>query len=270
MRWRIRGHSNNFATGPSCARDAGAQPPGANRATARYVINGSGLIARAFAPFAQQLEGVCIHAAGVANSSCVDAREFARERECLQVALCDAPPAQPFVYFSTCSIEDPDLQASGYVKHKHAMENLVRTRANHLILRLPQLAGHTSNPHTLLNYLRARILDGERFQVWTRARRNVIDVEDAARIALELVLSEHASDETINIAAPESSAMLDIVQAMERTLRRRAVFEAVDCGGSYAIDTRRSASAAKRCGVEFLPGYLGAVVDKYYGPDTHA
>lgn len=231
----------------------------------RRVIIGSGLIARAFAPHAGQLGDVCIYAAGVSNSSCSDAREFAREHQRLGAALRDAAADTLFVYFSTCSVADPDAQASGYVRHKLAMEDVTRQHARHLILRLPQLAGETPNPHTLLNYLFARIVRSERFQIWARAKRNIIDVDDVARIALDLIDVEHAAGETINVASPHSSGMVDIVRSMEQVLGHRAIFDAVERGSSYAIDTQRIAGALQRCGISFPETYLHTVIGKYYG-----
>ena len=229
------------------------------------MIVGSGLVARAFAPYADQLRDACIYAAGVSNSSCTDAREFERERARLQAAAREAPAQSLFVYFSTCSVADPDARDSAYVRHKLAMEDIARQQARHLVLRLPQLAGTTPNPHTLLNYLYARIVRSERFTVWTHARRNIIDVEDVARIGFELVAVERASGETINVAATHSSPMLEIVRAMEQTVQHHAVFDAVERGSAYAIDTLRIAAACARCAVTFAPDYLRTVIEKYYG-----
>jgi len=228
------------------------------------MIVGSGLLARAFAPHAAQRGDVCIYAAGVSNSACADAREFAREHERLGAALRDTAAQTLFVYFSTCSVADPDAQASGYVRHKLAMEDMTRRHARHLILRLPQLAGDTPNPHTLLNYLYARIVRSERFQIWSHARRNIIDVDDVARIALDLIDVEHAAGETINVANTHSSGMVEIVRTMEQVLGHRAIFDAVERGSAYPIDTQRIAAALQRCGIGFPETYLRTVIEKYY------
>src|SRR3954452_3643005 len=105
------------------------------------MIIGSGLIARAFAARESALDSICIYAAGVSNSTCRDALEFARERERLGAALAATATSNRFVYFSTCSIDDPWSASSAYVAHKVAMEVLVRGHDNHLIVRLPQIAG---------------------------------------------------------------------------------------------------------------------------------
>lgn len=234
------------------------------------MIVGSGLIARAFIRGgANALAGNCFYAAGVSNSGCKDEGEYLRERERLDAALDACPPGDRFVYFSTCSIEDPAMRESEYVRHKIRMENLVRERAGHLILRLPQVAGKTPNPHTLLNYLHARIAHSERFQVWNGAMRNIIDAADVVRIATDLIVTEDANAETINIANPRSIMMTDIVKAMERVLGVRAVFDIVDKDSGAPISTGRIAAAIERCGIVFGDAYLDGILEKYYGESDH-
>ena len=68
------------------------------------MIIGSGLLAHAFSSAFLQRKDVCIYAAGVSNSSCTDAREFAREHQRLEQALRQAIHVDAFVYFGTCSV----------------------------------------------------------------------------------------------------------------------------------------------------------------------
>jgi nucleoside-diphosphate-sugar epimerase len=228
------------------------------------MIVGSGMIARGFAPHQGALAGLCVYAAGVSNSACTDAREFGRERQRVLAAMADRPARELFVYFSTCSIGDPAAQASDYVRHKLAMEQIVAQRARHLILRLPQLAGATPNPHTLLNYLYARIVRSERFEVWRGASRNIIDVDDVVRVALDLIAHESASGETINIANTTSSSALEIVAAMEAATGHAAIFDIIERGAGYAIDTSRIQSSLRRLPLSFSDDYLRRTISKYY------
>ncbi len=232
---------------------------------AASVIVGSGVIARAFRSRIADLPGVCVYAAGVSNSGCTDAREFDREHERLSATMTQLEPHRLLVYFSTCSINDSSAQNSAYVLHKRSMEQLVAQRSRHLILRLPQLAGRTPNPHTLLNYLHARIVRSERFQVFRHAERNVIDVDDVARIVVELV-REGACAETINVACTRNVAIVDIVRCFEDVVGHRALFDIIDAGAGYAIDTSRIQAALTRCGVSFSADYLRWTLEKYYAP----
>jgi nucleoside-diphosphate-sugar epimerase len=180
-------------------------------------------------------------------------------------AIATAPAESLFLYFSTCSVEDPAVRESAYVRHKFAMEHLVRQRDRHLILRLPQLAGNTPNPHTLLNHLYARIVRSERFAVWRGATRNIIDVDDVARIVTDLVVSENACGETINVANSHSYGIPEIVRSIEEVVGHKAIFDIIDRGAGYTIDIDRIQAALHRCRVSFPEDYLPRVIRKYYG-----
>ena len=228
------------------------------------MIIGSGLLAHAFARIFLQCEDVCIYAAGVSNSSCTDVREFARERQRLEGALQQTIHVDAFVYFSTCSVADPEVLNTSYVQHKLAMEQMVRTHPRHLILRLPQVAGKTPNPHTLLNYLYARISRSESFDLWSKAKRNIIDVDDAASIAQQLMSDKSMRNKTLNIANVVAYTMTGIVSAMENFVGKRAVYDVLERGSEYQIDTSAIIPLLETAGVKFDNGYLEKIIEKYY------
>ncbi|MDD2720670.1 MAG: NAD-dependent epimerase/dehydratase family protein [Gallionella sp.] len=228
------------------------------------MIIGSGLIAHAFRPFYAHSDRVCLYAAGVSNSGCTDDQEFARERERLTAALQQAQQMDAFVYFGTCSVADPEVRGTPYVQHKLAMEQLVAAHPRYLILRLPQVAGITPNPHTLLNFLYAHIARSEAFQLWRNARRDIIDVDDVAAIARQLIDDPAARCLTVNIACPENYAMTDIVATMERVVGKRAIYKLVERGTGYQIDTHDIQPLLDKAGVQFGTGYLERVIGKYY------
>jgi nucleoside-diphosphate-sugar epimerase len=228
------------------------------------MIIGSGLLAKAFPPDYNNRDDVCIYAAGVSNSGCTDDYEFDREKERLEYALASSQEKTVFVYFSTCSIYDEELSDSAYVKHKLAMEELVANRTNHLIFRLPQVVGYTPNPHTLLNFLYARITRSERFHIWKNAQRNVIDVEDVASISAVFINDPAVRDVIINIANPENYSVLDIVTTFERVLHKKAICDYENKGGEYAIDVGQMQSVADKSGAVFDEAYLEKIISKYY------
>jgi len=229
------------------------------------MIIGSGLIARAFAPRFGASDSTWIYAAGVSNSGCTDAAEFERESARLSEALARGRNADAFVYFGTCSVDDPGSAASVYVRHKAAMERIVADHPRYLVVRLPQLAGRTPNPHTLLNYLNARISRSEAFAIWAKATRNVIDVDDAAAIVAELLRDPSRRRLTVNVANPVSHPVGEIVAAMEEAIGKPALTRIVDDGAAYAIDTSTIAPLARKLGIAFDEGYLRRVARKYYG-----
>ena len=228
------------------------------------MIIGSGLIAHAFADEYSQRENVCIYAAGVSNSRCTDASEFARERQRLDDALRQAKHVDAFVYFGTCSVADPEAQATPYVQHKLLMEQLASTHPHSLIFRLPQVAGNTPNPHTLLNFLYARISRSESFELWSGAKRNIIDVVDMAAIAEQFIADSSARNMTVNIANLVNYPMAAIVHAMERVVGKPAVYRTVERGSEYSIDTRAIYPVLEKAGVKFGNDYLEKVIGKYY------
>ena len=233
------------------------------------MIFGSGLLARAFGPQFANSATSCVYAAGVSNSNCSDQREFDREQDRLMVAMGQHRLAELFLYFGTCSANGLLASTSPYVQHKIKMEKIVEEHPRYLILRLPQTAGKTENPHTLLNYIFARIIRSERFQVWKNARRNIIDVDDAVRIAISLALEEGVRRESINVANFLDSAMVDIVELMAKVVGKKAIYDCLDRGDAYPIDTRRIREVAPRCGVIFGPKYLEIVIRKYFGSAAH-
>lgn len=240
--------------------------PNAASAAGNPVIVGSGLLAKAFARRLSGRAGLCIYAAGVSNSGCSDAREFERERARLSASLLESRDATAFIYFGTCSVGDPELLGVPYVQHKLAMEQLVARHPNHLILRLPQVAGVTPNPHTLLNFLHARISRSETFSLWRNAHRNILDVEDVAEITEQLCADPGMRRLTMNVANPISYSMPEIVRAMEQVVGKRALYDEFQRGNHYRIAVEPMLRALGAKDIGFGDDYLNRIIRKYYEP----
>jgi nucleoside-diphosphate-sugar epimerase len=229
------------------------------------MIIGSGLLAANFSSAYAQSDEVLIYAAGVSNSACTDCQEFERERALVVEALRKNSEIETFVYFSTCSVQDPDLQHTPYVVHKRAMEGLISAHPGHLVFRLPQVAGRSNNPHTLLNFLFAKIRCGERFTIWGGASRNVIDVIDVYRVARYIIDQRVLRQEIVNIANSANYSVRDIVSTFELVCGKAAIFDVIDKGKSFEIDVSRIAAHLRPAEVEFGASYLHDVLNKYYG-----
>jgi hypothetical protein len=52
---------------------------------------------------------------------------------------------------------------------------------------------------------------------------------------------------------------------METVLGHSAIFDVVDQGAGYAIDTERIGASLARCGISFSGDYLHRTISKYYG-----
>jgi nucleoside-diphosphate-sugar epimerase len=228
------------------------------------MVIGSGLLANAFTPFFLESEDICIYTAGVSNSSCTDIREFAREHQRLENALIQANNVDAFVYFGTCSIADPESLNSPYVQHKLNMEALVSTHPRSLILRLPQVAGKTSNPHTLLNYLYARISRSESFDLWGNASRNIIDVDDVALIAKQIISDNSYRRIIINIANKINYPLIKIVNTFEKVIEKNAIYNILERGCDYPIGISDIYPLLEKSGVMFDDDYLVKIIIKYY------
>ncbi len=220
----------------------------------RVEVIGDGMIGRACRLCFPDDPYITFYAAGVSNSSAVDVRDFQRERERLEASI---QPGRTLIYFGTTSASGQDTDLP-YVAHKLAMEQLVQATPSWLILRLPNVAGRTSNPHTLLNFLYARISRSERFVLQSMARRNIIDVGDVARIA-EWLLNSGARNEIVNVATPWDYTMRVIVAEFEYLAGKKAVMDISDSGTAQTIDTARIA------GFEFGRNYLRRTLTRYYG-----
>lgn len=212
------------------------------------MIVGSGVVASCL----DDRPGVILYAAGVSNSRCEDADEFKRDRERL---IDNLDRRGLFVYFSTCAAGD-----STYVTHKRELEALVKERGDYLICRLPIVAGKTTNPHTLLNYLHSRIARSERFDLIPEARRNIIDTTDIGSI-VKWLLKTGAENETVNVAAPMDYSMRQIVTAFEDLTGKRAYTREHPGSPDLLIDVSRI-KAAPMC---WSGDYLGDVLRRYYG-----
>lgn len=228
------------------------------------MIIGAGLIANAFSRLFADHPAYWIYAAGVSNSQCLDAEAFARERLQLTAALQSGKSAEAFIYFSTCSVYDPLALNSAYVLHKLEMERLVLSHARYLIARLPQVAGRTNNPNTLLNHLYSKICSGGHITSWRHASRNIIDVDDVALILTAILSDPSARQLLVNIANPRSCTVMEIISAMEHAIGRRALTSEKDAGSRYEIDTTYISPIAEKFGIAFGDDYLAAVIKKYY------
>lgn len=226
------------------------------------MILGNGLIASAFNPYFSDDESVVVFASGVSNSRETRTEAFLRERQ----MLLDAMQRERFLlYFSTCSVNDPELADAPYVIHKKEMEKLVRSTKEHAIFRLPQIVGKTPNPNTLTNYFHRQIVSGTHFQVWRHAKRNLIDIDDVTSIITHFMRNSLGNRVTENIATPLSISIPRLVEIFELVTKKKANCSIIDAGGSYSIDSVRTVALADQVGITFDDSYVEAIIRKYYG-----
>jgi nucleoside-diphosphate-sugar epimerase len=227
------------------------------------MVIGKGLVATGFSPYEKQ-EAFLVFASGVSNSKSSTPDDFRRERE-LFISSIESNRDKTVVYFSTCSVDDPDLRETSYVRHKLDMEALVRLQApRHHIFRLSNLAGVSENPNTILNFLYSRIAHGELFDCWRSSERNIIDLEDVFRIADHILQNGLFSNQLTNIANEKNYSMDYLVKSMEAFTGKRAVFKEKNRGGAFTIDISDILPVCGLLGIGFGDNYLPKLLEKYY------
>lgn len=224
------------------------------------MIIGNGLLARAFSSHAHD-DGVVVFASGVSNSNETRTEEFTRERQLLELALAEECK---LVYFSSCGVTDAHEAERPYIRHKRRMESLVLASREGYVLRLPQVVGRTDNPHTLTNFLRDRISNGERFTVWTHAERNLIDIEDVVAIGSAMIARWPVATRAVSIASTRSTPMPEMIAIFERILGRKAECTYEDKGHPMLVDSAVAREIGAGLGIDLGEGYAERTVRKYY------
>jgi len=226
------------------------------------MIVGTGLIARAFSPLYADDEATIVFASGVSNSAETSDAAFARERDLVLHHIARKP--ERLVYFGSCNVANPN-QKSAYFEHKRSMERLVGDAAFGLVIRLPQVVGATNNPNTLTNHLAHQIMTGQMVKLWTRARRNLIDIDDVVAITHHILANASAFPRRVSVASPWTLSMREILEIFESVLGRRAEAIEIDRGDDMHIDASLSEQIATDIGLDFGKDYPYRVVEKYYG-----
>jgi nucleoside-diphosphate-sugar epimerase len=228
------------------------------------MVLGNGLVANGFKKY-EHNDRFLIFASGVSNSANLEDAEFTRERELLERSIRQNKD-KIFVYFGTCSVYDHLLNQSLYVKHKLAMEKLVQDNHDHYhIFRISNLAGHTNNTHTVLNFFVQHIVSGEFFYLWRNASRNIIDIDDAYLICNEILQKDLFRNEIVNIANSSNYPVTQIVESIEERLGKKGHYELIDKGSNPEIDTETIHSLISELGIYFDSTYLCRTIKKYFG-----
>ena len=225
----------------------------------RIKIVGNGLIGHRFRSMEYKIASpITIFCSGVSNSSELRIDEYNRE----EILLRSQPKDFKIVYFSTCSIFDPDSYKSFYVNKKLEFENIVQNEfSDHLIIRLPQVVGKGGNNNNLINFFYHSILNRHIFKVQRYAYRNLIDIDDVYRFSEDIILKYSGA---INLASPANTLVLDIVKYMERLLGMSAIYQLEETGMNYKIDINRASRIINNYAVAFHDDYSFKLLRKYF------
>jgi nucleoside-diphosphate-sugar epimerase len=214
------------------------------------VIIGNGMLAKRFEEYSG-LDNIIIFASGVSDSRETKAESFGREKKLLLETLSNYPE-RDFVYFSTCSIFDPEAADTPYVKHKLAMEQLIASMTkSYYIFRVSQIIGKADNT-TLINYIINMIRNHKPFKVWRRANRNLIGLDDVFAIVDYIIKNKILKNQIINIASPNNISIIDLINLIEKVLNLKAICTVIDKGEAYSkINVDQISAIVQKLDIKF-------------------
>ena len=232
------------------------------------MIIGSGFIARNFENYSDVLKklNICLYAAGISNSQTQDKKLLEREKNRFIDFFKKFDQKKKLVYISTCSISAPSRNQNLYVLNKIYIEDLVKKNIkNFLIVRLPEVVGKNENKFSLINFLNNKIKKEEKFEIWSNAKRNIIDIEDVVSLVINLMENKNLNNSTINIANPKSYFVNEIVRNFEKLSNKKANYNLVNKGQrDWDLDTAKTLEMSKKIKVNFNENYLYKILKKYY------
>jgi nucleoside-diphosphate-sugar epimerase len=237
------------------------------------IVDGTGLLGRAFLAAGTGPDAL-VFARGVADSSCTDPAAFARETACIDDALERAATGGlRFVYFTGAPIygrfegpadeETPLRPTSAYGIHQAAAEERIRShRADHLIIRLPNVVGVGGNDHQLIPSLRRQVLAGS-VVIQQGAQRDLIAATDVVRAVLAL-LEAGVRDRTVVVASGISTPVGQLASWLAEELGAAPRFDVRDGGEEqrFSIGLLRSLAPAA---MDVPPDYARQLIAEY-GP----
>jgi len=164
-----------------------------------------------------------IFSSGVSNSNEQSTYPFQKELKLIQGYLKQLPKDSTFVYFSTTSIFDSAKSKNPYIVHKLSVEKLLdESGVNYLIVRLPNLVGFSTNPHTLTNFFADCIRNGRLIDLKSGAVRHLIDVEDLSTILNDIRNKFGKQKIIVNVETDNPLSVEQILEYLETTLNKRA------------------------------------------------
>lgn len=228
------------------------------------MVIGKGVIANRFIDYSFQSQYLIF--AGCVNDSGVTDTNFIKDEEAaVSAALEAAHDDLTFVYFSSCSILDPDAGQSLYVQHKIRMERLIQASTNKFyIFRLPQLFALSDISSSLVNYLVDAVSNQKHFELWKNAKRNLIDIDDVHDIVDEVLRRNIVANKIINVSSPYQTSVLQLVNCIERYFGLEATYTLHNKGSNYEIDVSEIGPVLRDLKIDFGAEYITKSLQKYF------
>ena len=229
------------------------------------MVIGNGLMAQAFYRYMND-DDIFIFASGVSSSKFCTAYDCAREEALLRKSLDKCGDKILFVYFSSCSIASSNLVSDIYHTHKKKMEEIIQMNAKrYAIFRLPNVVGSVVNLDTLFYYLVDKVKRQEAFELWSGAKRNIIDIDDVVNIVNNIIDDNIFINEITNVANLNDVTVDEIVYEIAKHLGADVKYSKIEYNDNYFIDTTKVHPIIDRLGLNFNANYLERIVKKYCG-----
>lgn len=221
------------------------------------------MIANAFSQYKDD-DRVIIFASGVSNSKETDETEFQREENLLK----SLDKNKLLIYFSTCSMYDPTLQNTPYVRHKICMEYIVKHNFKRsIIFRLPNVVGKTTNTNTFFSHFKENINKESEIKVDLLASRYLIDIDDLSNI-LSGIINKHKNEDVdihkkICVAFNNREMVTDIVDMMMYILGKKSPIVLTHKGCDFQFDKSEFDIHLKEIGYILPENYTYNLLKKY-------
>lgn len=191
------------------------------------MIVGNGMVAGALKDISGWEEDV-LFSSGVSNSGELAGSAFEKEINLIKTYINKLTLGSTFVYFSTTSIFDPSKSSNPYIIHKLLIEKLLReSNIDFLIVRLPNLVGISTNPHTLTNFFADSIRRSKLITLKSGAIRHIIDVADLSVILNDIKRKFGKKKITVNVETDKPLSADQILGFLEEALGKKANIQIV-------------------------------------------
>lgn len=228
------------------------------------MIIGNGLLSNVFNQYKNNSD-ILIFASGVSNSHETGKNEFLREKELLLDTIKNNT-TKIIIYFSSCDVIYANKINIAYYYHKLEMEKLIKENvAKYYIFRLPQVIGQSSNNNSLINYFITSIKEQQEIQIWEKAYKNLIDVQDVLVLVNNIINNEMYLNKITNIINKNYYSIVEIIKTVEKLLNLKAKIKLIDKGfkPNYTIDY------IENLGVTFNDDYLKKSLSTNYKDIIH-
>jgi len=144
------------------------------------------------------------------------------------------------------------------------MEGIIQTNSKrHTICRFPNVVGDSVNLNTLFYFLVDKVKSQKKFDLWSGAKRNIIDIDDVVGIVNNIIDNGVFVNEITNVANLNDVTVDEIVSEISKFLGVDAKYSIVEYIDNYDIDTIKIEPIIKNLGLAFDSNYLKNITKKY-------